>query len=121
MKKAPPLQDVEIFLIEQFHQFVFWIIPMIRNALFLIIWIVVQFLIQYIIDEFHPINNKNFTIFLIIFKILFGVSTIIPIVMKIYRDSLCLWRQICQEISLMESKQGKLYPKDKAPKGFIPK
>jgi hypothetical protein len=74
-----------------------WMFSSILSSTFLILWVYLQSRVEVIANEFTPSGIDKWQ--LIIFQVLFAVSTIIPIATYIIKMLLEAWRSILEDLN----------------------
>jgi hypothetical protein len=68
----------------------------ILDSVYLIAWVIVQWLVDNILSRYHLIGMDS--VLLVIFQILFGFTTVFPLCLFIYRDFRIAWLRVNRQI-----------------------
>ncbi len=70
---------------DKFKELWVWLSTILVDTVFLILWLVSQFLIDFLIEKL-PLSGRINKLQLIVFQVIFAVSTLSPVLIYIYVD-----------------------------------
>ncbi len=90
--------DYKKYFKYQLNLLILFTVPVFRNSVFLLIWMSIQYMVLVLFKRLDMYNIKEISIYLNILRLVFGITTFIPIIISTYRDSLIMWYRVKKEI-----------------------
>jgi hypothetical protein len=90
------MADMRKEIIDHIKPLLVWTVTGLIDSVFIILWVVVQYLTDRLVEPFKltGINNIQF----VIFQILFAISTLLPLLLWIFKDIIIMGIQVQTQI-----------------------
>lgn len=81
------------------------IITTLANIIFLVIWLLAQFGLDWLLGKVGTVDTMNYVVLQVV-RVVFALGTVFPVFLNLYRDFRIMVIQVKKEIQKEESKEG---------------